>query len=505
MQALKDGTRHLILKGATWIAAGRGLISVIGFVSALLLARLLVPADFGLVAISTSITAIIAAVTELSLAQALIQKNDPDEADYHTVFTLNLLRAIGLAVLIAGSAFAVADIYGDGRLVAIMLVIAGSTLLSGLVNPKMVVFQRSLVFKQDFILTVSQKLAGLLVAIPVALFYRSYWALVAGGVATQLCAVVASYGLIAYRPQLTIARWRGLMSFSIWLTLVSAVKTVNWRIDSLVVGYAKGVGPLGLYSMGDNLAGLPTREALLPLTQTLFPAFSRIRDDKERLRSAYVRSSAALCTLAFPIGFGLAAVSDPFVVLFLGDGWLGSIPVIKVLAVSIALQMAGWPMMPLGAALGDTRSVFIRELWALGVRVPFLVGGLWLGETTDIGWLGGLLLGRLVGGLLGTAIDFGFVRALIGLPIARQLAGMARPFLAAAAMWTAVHLAFPAWNAATPGGLALMFAAAIALGAAVYAGVLTLCWQLQGRPAGPEGEAFEVLAKALNRRGGMPS
>ena len=120
---LDDGTaqgiRDRLTKGAAWLAATRLVVNLAAFANTLLLARLLIPADFGLVALATTVSTIISSVTELSLASALVQHKDPNEDHYHTAWTLNALRGGLISIVIAAIAVPTARIYGDTRLVAI--------------------------------------------------------------------------------------------------------------------------------------------------------------------------------------------------------------------------------------------------------------------------------------------------------------------------------------------------------------------------------------------------
>jgi O-antigen/teichoic acid export membrane protein len=493
---MKGGTAHLVVKGAAWVAVTRVLVSLIGLISTLVLARLLVPADFGLVAIAASIISMIMAVTELSLAQALIQKREPDDSDYDTAFTLNLLRAAGLAALIAAAAWPVAWAYGDDRLQAIMLVTAASTLFGGLLNPRMVVFQRSLDFRQEFVLSVSQRLVGLALAVPVAAVYHSYWALVVGSIATQASAILVSYMLVRYRPRLTIAKWRELMSFSVWLSLTMGVRTMNWRIDTIVAGYFVGPRLVGFYSMADNLSSFATRETVAPIAATMFPAYSRMADDRDRLRAAYRRASAMLCAVAFPAGIGFALVAESLIPLLLGAKWIEAVPMIQVLAPTVALSAMGWSMIPLASALGMTRSVFNREGAGLLIRIPFLLAGLWLGLATAMGPIMGLIWGRAVGTLLGTLVNMLLVRDLLDLPMFRQFADIGR-VAAGCVVMAAVCVAITAVFGPHRGTLDLMMqsASVIVGGGLTFAVVTGALWVRAGRPVGPEAEFAELVAR----------
>ena len=123
---------------------------------------------------------------------------------------------------------------------------------------------------------------------------------------------------------------------------------------------------------------MPTREATSPLTQTIYPGFSSIRDDPARLAAAYQRAQALVAAVALPAGIGVAVIADPLVRLALGEKWAPVIFIIQALASVYALQTLGSLVQPLGMAKGETRLLFIRDTQMLFVRVPVMIAGLML-------------------------------------------------------------------------------------------------------------------------------
>lgn len=485
-----------LTRGAFWLAATRLLVNLIGFASTILLARLLMPEDFGLVAIATTIAAVMGSITELSLSSALVQHDNPEDQHFDTAWTLNVLRAALLAGAMAAAAHPVAGFYGDPRLTDIMFVLAATTLLGGFGNPKLVVFTRNLVFWQEFAMAISTKLLGFVVAVAIAVIYKSYWALVIGGVAAQLLAILLSYVLLPYRPRMQLAGGRQLFAFSVWLTLGRTVNIVNWRSDQLFIGYFLGSGPLGQYSFGDNLASLPTREATAPIAQTLFPAFARLTADPVRLRQAYLRAQTLLCAIALPIGCGFAMIAEPLVLLTVGAKWLPAVIVIQILAGVFAFQSLSSSLQPLAMGMGETRALFRRDLANLVIRMPLVIIGL---ATAG---LIGVLVARVISGLAGMVINMVLVKRLIGVSVAGQLAANGRS-LAAVGLMVAVIAALlqsglgnGGWPAAPALGILIV------AGTLAYIAALAMLWMLAGRPAGPESAIVEIVRTALKRVGG---
>lgn len=489
-----------LAKGTLWLAAARGLTNLIGFCSTLLLARLLVPADFGLVALATTILTMLSAVTDLSLSSALIHHEDPQDDHFHTAWTLNFLRATGVGLLFCAAAYPAAEIYGEPRLASIMLVLGGSAVLGGLTNPKTVMFTRSLVFWQEFVLSVAQKLVGFITAAAIAFIYHSYWALVAGTVASQVVALAASYAVLPFRPRIAVVHARALWSFSGWLTLGRIVDAINWRFDYLLIGSFLGRPALGYYSVGDNLAVMPTREATAPLSQTLFPAFSRLSHDSQRLRGAYCSAQSLVTAIALPLGIGFALVAKPVVLLAMGEKWLPAVIVVQVLASIFALHTLGSAVQPLAMAKGETRLLFNRNLLIFVIRVPFLLLGMFLGG------LPGVVYARAITGLTGLFINMRFVRQLIGLGLRNQLKANSRS-LGSIAIMAAVVLSLQAWHGPNSDRSAMLLQTAIQViaGAISYVGAHCALWLAVGCPPGPEAEFRRAAAGIVSRlRGSSP-
>ena len=255
-----EGVRRQLTVGAMWTAGGRIVSNLLGVVSTLALARLLTPADFGLVALATIVLSIIEAITELSLSSALIQHKSPQREHYDTAWTLNILRAAAIAVLLVTAGYPVAWGYQDDRLIGIFFALGGGALISGLVNPRLVDFRRRLSFHQEIFTGLINRIVGLVVSVVIALMFHSYWALVIGTLASQVAGVIMSYVLIPYLPRISFAHWRNLFSFSGWVALSSGLNALNWRADQLALGAMLGVGPLGQYTVGDKLSSLPVNE-----------------------------------------------------------------------------------------------------------------------------------------------------------------------------------------------------------------------------------------------------
>jgi lipopolysaccharide exporter len=486
--------RSQLARGVVWLSAAKVAVNVLAAISTVLLARFLSPEDFGLAAIGMTLLTIIATVTELSLGQALVQKDEVHELHYHTAWTLNLIRTALMGLALVASAPVVAHVYADGRLVPIMVCLGLSISLCGLSSPKTVIYTRNLVFWQEFAQVVVQKLAGFVVCIGVAYVYHSYWALVAGTVAAQLAGVVVTYVVAPYRPQFSLAKWRELLSFSVWLTLGQLLTVLNGKLDQLLVGARLGKTTLGYYSVGDNLAGMPTSELVGPIERTLFPGFVAIVGNKPRLRKAYRAAQSLVCALALPAGVGCACIAQPLILLAMGERWLPTVHIIEVVAVAVALQTISSAAHPLGMAMGATKMLFKRDLVGFCIRVPIIVVGLYADG------LNGLLWARGASAVLVVAMNMYIVHTLIGLGVWKQLRANLRAFVSAGVMALGL-LALKGLLMQEPLAhhLVLVLALMVLVGALIYGATSALLWWLAGKPPGPEVEILRMADKLLVR------
>lgn len=485
--------KRRVAGGAMALGATRVVTNLANLAGLVVLARLLTPEDFGVVAIGTTVLGIVVALTELSLGSALIQRREVEPAHVDSAWTMAMIRAAAIVAGFALAAWPLAMLYDDARLAPVFIVAGATGALAGLINPKVALATRDMRFRPTLTVQLVQKLAGLAIAAGLALWLRNYWAILIGNALGALVGVLLSYGLVRYRPRFTLARARDLVGFSGWLFLGQLSNVLNWRFDQLLIGLVLPKAQLGAYSMADNLSAIPSRETTTPVVQALFPGFATMQDDRPRLRKAYLTAQAAIGLVALPAGFGLALLADPIVRVALGDKWLMAVPLIAVISICYSVQTLTTGARPLAMARGETRLLFLRDLQGLALRVPCVTIGLF-------GWgLMGLVWGRALSAVIGLAITFRMVRQLVGVGVVEQVWSHRRTMLATAAMSGAV-LALDAEllaRAASPLARLVLLAPA---GALAYVGTLALLWVVEGRRPGAETEllglARGVLAKA---------
>lgn len=474
-----------IARGAVLVIAMRWTDRLIGIASTLILARLLVPADFGIVAMASLVVALIDTLLDLGVNAALVQNRNASREDFDVAWTLRLIQSLCVAALIGlvGAPLA-ADYFNDGRVTAVLWIMALTVLVGGCENIGIVAFQKNMEFGREFRFTFLRRLAGFLATICLAFWLRSYWAMIFGALIGRLTGIWLSYAMHDFRPRLSLRRIGALWSFSQWMLVRNLGTYGAQQVDKLIVGRRAGASGLGVYSLADDIAAMPTGELLAPIGRVLFPAFVRVADDPQQLRETFALALGVQSLVALPAGVGLALVAHSAVPLLLGPQWMATIPLIQILA-----------LINIATALTHSSSYLLLALGRVRIQAMFA-------------WLQFALLASLVILAFPTAEAEAIARIRLGVATAGMLAFLAmalhavpglrwrdfwastwRPALATAAM--AAMLTW--WPVAPTLPLALRLAAEVGAGGTAYAATILLLWWLSGCRGGAERYLLDKL------------
>ena len=325
---LTGSLQRQIFSGAGWIVGWRMTTRGLGLISTLVLARLLLPVDFGLVALATGFAQAVEAMSFLGVEDALVREHAPGRSLYDTGFTLNLLRGLAIAVALAVLAEPIATWFAEPRLTSVLYVLAIGAAMDGLANIGLVEFRRDFAFHREFLSMIIPRLLSVTLTIAVALIWRSYWALVVGILAMRCARVVLSYRLHPYSASpvfVSLAR----ANFLLALELGGGGRgDVRERSTALLIGRMLGTGQVGVWSIGADLAAMPTSELVEPLSRSAFSGFSAARHQGEGAGNIYLRVVAAMALLTLPAGLGTSLIADPLIRLAFGPNWLAAIPLV---------------------------------------------------------------------------------------------------------------------------------------------------------------------------------
>lgn len=467
-------------------------INGIAFASSIILARLLLPEDFGLVAVALSVSAVITALTTLPIGEALIRLTHVGDDYFDSAFTLGLLRASLLAIILAAAAWPIGQMYDDTRLIPIMLTLAAQAFVSGFYSPRWVMIQKRLSFGPDAFQTLLSRVIASCTAVYIAYYYQSYWAIIAPVLVMQTVSVVTTNCFAPYRPRFSLSRIPEIWSFSIWMTFSTIFKTFGGRLDTLLIGGLLGQRAVGYYNYAEEKAALPTRELSSPLIALLFPGLAAVKDDPARLAAAYKRVQALIFAVCAPLGVGFALISDMFVHILLGNKWLPIISIMQVLAATLALENLVIATAPLTMALGFTRTLFMRDAFNFCLRIPLVIAGVALMGIE------GALIARVLATFCFLGIYLSLAQQVAQISILDQLKGCVRTFIALAGMAASV-IAFKATLPPEATSSATYMFTTIIAGALAYGLIHAALWLAVGRPAGPEAEIADIARKTLAR------
>lgn len=467
--------RGVYRSAATAIALAWSL-RLIGLMSVLVLARVLTPKDFGIVALATSVLALVDIFSALGLRQALLRIAVPERAHYDTAWTIQLLVLAVLAGVLVVIAPVAAWFYEEPALGLLIAVLANCFVIDGLANIGVVDFERHFDFGRDLRMRLSVRLTAFVVTLAAALILRNYWALVIGTVLQSVLNAVASYVFHPFRPRFSLAKRRELLGVSLWMFLASAGQTVHNQIEKIVVGRISSRNTVGFYSVSRDLSSIFTDEIGTALNRVSFVTTARtgrpLSADPERLPAML----GAYGLIAAPLGFGLAATANEVLPLLLGSQWTAAAPLLAIIAPTCALYAVYKLIIITLQAAGDARASAFLSLAGAAAMVT-------VAATLGVNGYGA---GNVaVGALITTAALLTSGLLLLSHKAETRLAGLlaavARPFAAAALMMVAVQ----AIDSGSLGPLASMAIKAPS-GAAIFGIAAIALWLVSGSPDGAE-------------------
>lgn len=464
-------------QGSAWALLLRWSIRGIGVISVVLLARLLTPADFGVVAMATVVGGLLMRLSEFGVGAVLIRQPNVARADCDTAWTIGVVQGLVVGAGVVLIAPYVAEYFKEPRLVGVMFALATIPVIEGFENIGMVLIRKELDFAKDFRIGLYTRVTGLAGTITLAFVMRNYWALVGGAIFASIAKVVISFVMHPYRPRLSLEKAHQYLRFAATAIPLSVGSYLSDRMPVLVGGRIASAADVGRLHVTNEISMLATEEVVLPIARVLGPSFARLLDDPKELRAAFVHVLAVTTAIALPIGTGLSAVAYDFTLLLLGASWLAAVPLIQMLTIrgaikTISRSLTGNMLIATGHERPYTLAVWIEVL----ITVPLvIIGGLQFGIE---GIAGGALLASL---LTLPVIAYLPVRTL-HVALWDMAKAVGRPVAACVVMYGVVRLAHPA----ELGSPVLRLLADVTLGATTYVGVVFALWWISGSPPGLE-------------------
>lgn len=387
--------------GAFVTTTSRVLLLGLNLASTMILARILTPADFGLVAMALVFTGFAALFQEAGLSAATIQKETLSRQELSTVFWLNLLLSAGVTALLIAVAPLLAKLYDEPRLTYLAMWLALEFVINGLGMQHLALLKRQLRYTAISVVEVCAFLVGAVAAVIWATYDASYWALVVLMLGRATTKSLLAWALARWRPGVPQS-YRSVMSmikFGANLTGFKALNYFSSNLDQFLLGRIWGAEALGFYSRAYHLLQLPLGQINLPIAQVAVPALSRLQSRQSEYRTYYYRAMETIACIGKPLVVFLFVCAEPLISIVLGDRWLDSAPIFRGLALGAFLGVtnvaAGW----IYVTLGRTDRQLIFELMSLPVRVACIV------------------IGAIYWGAVGAALGVSVSRAILYVPL----------------------------------------------------------------------------------------
>jgi lipopolysaccharide exporter len=366
-----------VVRGGVWVFALRMSRRGLSLVRTIVLARVLVPSDFGLMGLALLAMSALETFSRTGFEAALIQKKEEISGYLDTAWTISALRGFVLFVGLYVAAPYIALFFDAPAATAIMRVIGISMVCSGLTNIGVVYLQKELEFKRQFIYQLSGTVADLIVAVTAVLLLRSVWALVFGLLAGNLVQMLVSYMIHSSRPRPSLegAKARELYAFGKWILGSSILVFLLNEGDDLFLGKTLGATALGLYQMAYSVSNLPATEITHVVSRVTFPAYSKLQDRWPRLQRAYLAAFQVTTLVSFPMAAGIFFLAPDFTSIFLGEKWMPMVPAMQVLTIWGLARSIGATTGPLFQAVGKpeipTRLQFAKLVLLVILVYPF--------------------------------------------------------------------------------------------------------------------------------------
>lgn len=481
-----------VLNGAIWMVALRFLVKSIGLVSTMVLARILVPEDFGLVALAMAVYAFLELLNQFGFDVALIQNQKATRNHYNSAWTMKVIFGLVAGLIMCLAAPWVSDFYHDERLTHIIYILALVFVVDAFENIGIVDFRKELNFNREFKFQLITKVLAVTVTISLALYFRNYWALVIGIFVGRCISLVFSYVLCSYRPGFTLVEARSLINFTKWLLATNFLAFINGRSKEIILGRIFEVKVVGLYTVAEEIASLPSTEVIAPVNRAVFPGYAKVAENKSELQELYLNVISTIALIAIPATIGLSILSPLVIPILLGKNWLEAVPIIEIIAIADCFIALNTNAAYFFTALGKPRITTFLLLIRVLVLVPLLIV-----FSKSFGLIGAAY-SLLTVGMMMFPIYLAVISRQVGVSLLRYIGAVYRPAVAAAIMYFLIKPYVSVIDASQLDFIDLLIDALgySLLGACVYISSVIALWVLSGMPKSIEKEIlFRIYAK----------
>jgi O-antigen/teichoic acid export membrane protein len=454
------------LRGGMVTILFQGVDAFVRIASIAVLARALMPEDFGLVSMVTAVTAIAEQFKDIGLSTATVQKKRISHAELSQLFWVNIITGVAIAAFVSAAAVPIAGFFGDGRLVAITIAIASGFVWSGAMIQHQALLRRQMRYTAIGGIQIGATVISVGIAVVLAFQGYGFWALVWREVLRNVFIAIGTWLVCPWLPDLPRKNIDidNLVRFGGHITGFNMIVFLTASIDQLLLGKVYGPAHLGMYRQAYQLMFWPVMQLTVPLSRVAEPTLSALQGARDRYRQAYEKLLTIMNAVMMPLSLFAAVYAQDIVTVVLGQKWIEATPIFRVLALATLLRPASDSTGLLLVTCGKTRRYLnLGVATGLVLVVAFSVGVVW----GAVGVAYGILVATLV--LLALRLKYSFE----GTPVTAGAfcRALATPLLASGSM-AAVLVAMNALVEPSSSVAALAVAAPVALGSYLLAWML---------------------------------
>ena len=400
-----------------WTALQKYSTMFITFISGIILARLLTPYDYGCIGMLAVFMTLADAFIDGGFGSALIQKKQPTQEDYSTIFWWNLGMALLMYVILFVSAPAISRFYNIPLLCDVLRVQGLVLFIHAFNIVQRNQLKKKLNFKVLSIVTIVTSIIALGVTIFMAYNGFGVWALVAQYLILAAIPAIVFWFFIKWRPICSFSKQslKELFSFGVYMFLTNLLNNFSSKIQGLLIGKLYSPATMGYYSKAVGTEHLASSSISSIMTQVTYPLYAEAQSDLEKLSNMIRRLTMTIAYLTFPLLFVLLLTAKPIFLLLYSDRWLPSVPYFQVLCFAgMGACLMSVNTQPI-AAIGKSKLMFTWTLVKRAIGITAIVGGLFLFGMK------GLLVGVIINSWFSYFVNIGLVSKYIGYKWIRQI------------------------------------------------------------------------------------
>lgn len=384
---MASNIKNQLFSGVFYTALAKYSGIIISLVVAGILARLLSPDDFGIVAIATIIITFFSLFTDMGVSPAIVQHKSLTKDELSTIFSFTVWTGIGISILFFAASWMIADYYESEilrtlcQLLSVNLFFASATIVPG------ALFYRNKEFKFIAIRSFVIQIAAGAAAVTAALCGAGLYALIINPIVSSILIFAISYQRYPQRLRFTLGLTvlRKIFSYSAYQFLFNVINYFSRNLDKLLIGKYMSMSDLGYYEKSYRLMMLPLQNITQVITPVMHPIFSDFQNDKAKLATSYERILRFLAFIGLPLSVLLFFTAEEVTLIIFGDQWLPSVPVFRLLSLSVGIQIILSSSGSIFQAAGDTRSLFVCGMFSSTLNVAgMLLGIFYFGTLTAV-------------------------------------------------------------------------------------------------------------------------